>query len=251
MVRLLLSLVMLAAVSGAAMAQRLPDLPGEGGAPARPSLPAAALAERAAGVYRLSDPKGDVACAVTFATAKGKGGMVLTFEPACSRLFPLVQGVAGWSPSPRGGLQWRDEGGAVMLEFNETETGVFEAFATGERSVLFLNHAALSAATLPSPQDVAGGWVLTRAGQKALCRIKLDDAVLGGGQQVLEDRLVLKAGECDRGFAALGLFAWRIERELLVLYGKDDQVLTFRADGSGPNWQKIPAERPAVVLQKP
>lgn len=117
--------------------------------------------------------------------------------------------------------------------------------------MFFLHHATLATANLPSPADLAGRWQLARGGQRGTCAINLEDSVLGGGAQPLEDRLVLKASECDKPFAALALFAWRIERELLVLYGKDNNVLTFRSDAEAKVWTKLPADRTPLTLARP
>ncbi len=250
--------VLLGWVIGAtpAQAQGLPRLPepvAPVAAPRYPPVPLAVKIERIVGPWELSTPNGEKQCRLSHASAKGKTGMTVSFEVPCGTDFQITNDVAGWAMTPQGHLQWVSASGSVLLDFAETDTGIYEALRPGDPTVYFLTNLALAGASIPTPSDVAGPWTMARPQTRLSCSLVLEEDVLGGGASPMEERLVVKPSEaCEKSFNGLKLFAWRLERELLVLYSSsaDQPVLSFRRDGEG-RWNKVPADRQPLSLAKP
>ena len=86
----------------------------------------------------MSNPAGDRKCELTFRPDRAAGGLALAFGASCGQTFPVISGVAAWTIAPGGGIRWLDRAGAAILDFEETEVGIFEALKAGDPNVYFL-----------------------------------------------------------------------------------------------------------------
>ena len=215
-----------------------------------PALPNAAQIERAAGPWELSNPAGDRKCELSFKPERAAGGLALAFAPACAQTFPLVAGIAAWTIGPGGGIRWIDRAGAAILDFEETEVGIFEALKEGDSNVYFLTNLGLAGTALPTAEEVTGAWSLGQPRGRALCNLTFQSE-LAPGAGPLEQRFALEVGAgCERSVAALALTSWKLERERLVIYGTGTTMLTFKREPDG-RWTKSPADNRPLVMSRP
>lgn len=211
--------------------------------------PDPAQVERAVGPWELSNPAGDRKCAVTFRPDRVGSSRALTLAETCAATFPAVAGIAGWTISPSGGIRWTDRAGAPVLDFEETEVGIFESLRPGDSNVYFLTNLGLAGKTLPTADEVAGMWTLGQPRGRALCSLTLKQE-LADGAGALEQRFAVEvAGGCERSVAALGLNHWRLERELLVLGGQGPSALSFKREPDG-RWVKTPVDSRPLVMSR-
>ena len=90
--------------------------------------------------------------------------------------------------------------GAVVLEFTEVESAMYEAERKGEGLFFMRTQAAIKAATV-SPEQVFGEWTLFREFEKPLCKLTLSNASAGGENY----KIAVKPG-CDASVAGLRSF---------------------------------------------
>lgn len=236
--RLLLAVLMLAIAPTCAPAQAPPA-----------AVPDPARIERSVGPWELSNPAGSRKCPVTFRPERLGSGRVLQFGGTCATTFPGVAGMVSWTLGPSGGIRWMDGTGTTVFDFDETEVGIFESLRPGDSSVYFLINLGLASTALPTADDVTGLWTLGQPRGRSLCSLTLKQE-LAAGAGPLEQRFAMETAEgCERSVAALGLSHWRLERELLVLGGRS-QNLTFKREPDG-RWIKTPVDsRPLVMVRQ-
>src|SRR5262249_61329666 len=73
-----------------------------------------------------------------------------------------------------------DSKGAIVLDFMEVESHMYEAERKGEGLFFMRTQAAIKAATV-SPEQIFGEWTLFREFEKPLCKLTLSNASAGGG----------------------------------------------------------------------
>lgn len=206
--------------------------------------------ERALGPWELSNPAGDRKCAVTFRADRAGAGLALDFAPSCADLFPAISSVSGWRALDNGNIAWLDSTGQVNFDYGETEVGIFEAIRPGDPSIYFLTNLGLAGAQLPQPADLVGAWALAQPRARPLCTLTFrDDLVVTAN--ALEQRFALDvASGCERSIAAQNFSAWRLERELLMVFGSGGAVFTFKRDPDG-RWMRAPPENRPLILSRP
>lgn len=208
-----------------------------------------ARVERAIGPWELSNPAGNRKCAVEFRDRPAGPGLSLALSPACREAFPATAGVAAWGVSSAGNLLWLDAQGQPLFDFGETEVGVFEALRPGDPNVYFLTNLGLAGIQLPQADEVAGLWGLGRPGARPTCALELK-ADLAADLGVLEQRFAVEIRPgCERSIATLGLASWRLERELLMIFGTGPNILSFRREADG-RWTKTPADSRPLSLSR-
>ncbi|MEI8146520.1 MAG: AprI/Inh family metalloprotease inhibitor [Alphaproteobacteria bacterium] len=214
-----------------------------------PAPPTGAQVDRAIGPWELSNPAGSRKCTLEFKATRTGPGYQVAFGPACREAFPATAAITAWSVASNGNLVWLDNTGKTSFDFGETEVGIFEALRPGDATVYFLTNLGLVGTQLSQPDEIAGTWGLGRPGQAALCTLTLRDD-LAPGIGLLEQRFVLTvAPGCERSIAALALGSWRLERELLLMYGAQNLVLSFKRETDG-RWQKVPPDNRPLTLEK-
>lgn len=208
-----------------------------------------ARVERAVGPWELSNPAGNHKCSVEFRDRPAGPGLSLTLSPACREAFPATAAVAAWGISSAGNLLWLDAQGKPLFDFGETEVGVFEALRPGDPNVYFLANLGLAGIELPRADEVAGLWGLGRPGARPTCALDLK-ADMPADLGILEQRLAVEIRPgCERSIMNLGLASWRLERELLMIFGTGSNILSFRREQDG-RWTKTPADSRPLALTR-
>ena len=83
------------------------------------------------GAWEISNADRDKACAVTFKTDAARTGYKLELDPACGTTFPFAKDIEGWTLS-NDVVRMIDARGRAVIEFNEVESGMYEAERPGE-----------------------------------------------------------------------------------------------------------------------
>jgi Protease inhibitor Inh len=205
--------------------------------PATLSEPAKAMV----GAWEISNGARDKRCAITFKADAVTGGFKLEFDPPC-RDFPVLRDVGVWGIGAKDAVQLFDSKGAVILDFNEVESGMYEAERKGEGLFFMRSQAAIKAATV-SPEQLFGEWTLLQEADKPLCKLTLSKASSG------EDtyRIVVKPG-CTAAIMGLGLATWRLEINDLLLVGRGG---TWRfSESDATVWERIPPSTDPMLLMR-
>jgi hypothetical protein len=205
--------------------------------PATLSEPATAMI----GAWEISNAARDKRCALSFKAETVTGGFKLEFNPPCAD-FPVLRDVGVWDIGPKDAVRLFDSKGTVILDFNEVESGMFEAERKGEGLFFMRSQAAIKAATV-SPEQVFGDWTLLQEADKPLCKLTLSNASSG------EDtyRLVVRPG-CTAAILGLGFVTWRLEVNDLLLVGRGG---TWRfSESDATVWERIPPSTDPMVLMR-
>src|SRR6476661_9466504 len=223
-------LVALVLVSGA-------DLAG-----AQPASEPSEAAKAMVGAWEISNAARDKTCPVSFSLDAVTGGFKLELDEACGTAFPSLKDVTAWAMGPNDAVRLFNSKGAVVLEFTEVESFMYEAERKGEGLFFMRTQAAIKAATV-SPEQVFGEWTLFREFEKPLCKLTLSNASAGGESY----KITVKPG-CDASVAGLGLSTWRLDPDGLLLSGSGG---TWRFSESDPTtWERIPASTDPLVLMR-
>ncbi len=205
--------------------------------PATLSEPAKAMV----GAWEISNGARDKRCAVAFKADAVTGGFKLEFDPPC-RDFPVLRDVGVWAIGAKDAVQLFDSKGTVILDFNEVESGMYEAERKGEGLFFMRSQAAIKAATV-SPEQLFGEWTLLQEADKPLCKLTLSKASSG------EDtyRIVVRPG-CTAAILGLGLATWRLEINDLLLVGRGG---TWRfSESDATVWERIPPSTDPMLLMR-
>ncbi len=205
--------------------------------PATLSEPAKAMI----GAWEISNAARDKRCAVSFKSEAVAGGFKLEFDAPCTD-FPVLRDVGVWGIGPKDAVQLFDSKGTIILDFNEVESGMFEAERKGEGLFFMRSQAAIKAATV-SPDQLFGDWTLLQEADKPLCKITLSNAQSGDDTY----RIVVKPG-CSAPIMGLGLMTWRLEVNDLLLVGRAG---TWRfSESDATVWERIPPSTDPMVLMR-
>src|SRR5215813_4187549 len=219
---------------------RAQGTPPQGTSQGTSQLPDAAK-ELVGGAWEISNSDRDKRCPVTFSVDPAPGGFKLELDPACT-IVPLKQVVA-WMLGPKDVLRLVDSNRVPLFEFSEVESGIFEAERKGEGLYFMQTQAALKA-EIRSPDQIFGEWQIVRELDKPLCRLTLSDAAGGAAETY---KIIVKPG-CDARIAAFGPTTWRLDREQLVVTGRNS---TWRFTESDPTtWERTPLSTDPLLLMK-
>ena len=216
------------------------------------ALPSAALAQtplpepndaaRAlVGAWELSNPDRDRKCQITFRLDPAPPGRALAFSSACATMFPDLRPTAAWQLGRDDSLRLVDKQGAVLLELNEVEAGMYET--TPSHTHYFLQTlAAINKERITD--DLFGDWQFTRGTARVICQMTLGNTAYDTDSFVL----TLKPG-CDPLIARFAPVAWRLDRGQFVMLSAAG--LSWRFEESENAWSRIPALRPPLVMARP
>jgi hypothetical protein len=194
------------------------------------------------GAWEISNAARDKTCPLSFSLDAVTGGFKLELDEACGTAFPSLKDVTAWAMGPNDAVRLFNSKGAVVLEFTEVESFMYEAERKGEGLFFMRTQAAIKAATV-SPEQVFGEWTLFREVEKPLCKLTLSNASAGGENY----KIAVKPG-CDGSVAGLGLSTWRLDPDGLLLSGSGG---TWRFSESDPTtWERIPASTDPLVLMR-
>jgi hypothetical protein len=194
------------------------------------------------GAWEISNAARDKTCPLSFSLDAAPGGYKLELDAQCGRVFPSLKDVIAWLIGPNDEVRLLDRKGAIILDFTEVETSMYEAERKGEGLYFMRTQAAIKAETV-SPEQVFGDWTLLQEFEKPLCRLTLSNAAVGGESY----RVTIKPG-CAPAIAALGFSSWRLDSNELHLSGRD---ATWRfSESDATVWERIPPSSEPMVLMR-
>jgi len=211
------------------------------GAQAQAPAPSEA-AKAMAGGWEISNAARDKTCPLTLKLDVAAGGFKLELDPGCGAAFPSLKDLTVWTLGPNDAVRLHDSKGAVVLDFAEVESHVFEAERKGEGLFFLRTQDAVKAATI-SPEQLFGEWTLLKEFEKPLCKLTLLNASAGADGF----KLTVKPG-CDASVAGLGLTTWRLERDELLLVGRAGSWRFSESDAT--SWERIPPSADPLVLMR-
>jgi protease inhibitor Inh len=194
------------------------------------------------GAWEISNAPRDKTCPVTFQLDPAAGGYKLELDAACGTAFPQLKDVTFWAMGPNDAVRLFDSKGAIVLDFMEVESHMYEAERKGEGLFFMRTQAAIKAATV-SPEQIFGEWTLFREFEKPLCKLTLSNASAGSGNY----RVVVKPG-CDASVAGIGFTSWRLDDDGLLLSGNAGRWRFSESDAT--SWERIPASTDPMVLMR-
>src|SRR5258708_800231 len=212
------------------------------GAGAQAPAPSDAAKEMV-GAWEISNAARDKTCPVTFKLDPGAGGFKLELDEACGTAFPSLKDVGVWTMGPNDEVRLLNSKGAVVLDFMEVESHMYEAERKGEGLFFMRTQAAIKAATV-SPQQVFGEWTLFKEFEKPLCSLTLSSAAAGGGNY----KNTVKPG-CDTSVPHIRLFTWRVHSGGLLLSGRSLSLRFSASDAT--TVELIPATSAPPALLPP
>src|SRR6266446_1259630 len=184
------------------------------------------------GAWEISNAARDKTCPVTFK---------LELE-AAGTTFPSLKDVGVWTMGPNDEVRLLNSKGAVVLDFMEVESHMYEAERKGEGLFFMRTQAAIKAATV-SPEQVFGEWTLFKEFEKPLCSLTLSSSSAGGENY----KITVKPG-CDASVADIGLSTWRLDSDGLLLSGRSGSWRFSESDAT--TWERIPATSDPLVLMR-
>jgi Protease inhibitor Inh len=194
------------------------------------------------GAWEISNAARDKTCPLNFQLDVVTGGFKLELDETCGTAFPSLKDVTVWAMGPNDAVRLFNSKGAIVLDFTEVESHMYEAERKGEGLFFMRTQAAIKAATV-SPEQVFGEWTLLREFEKPLCKLTLSNASAGGESY----KITVKPG-CDASVAGIGLSTWRLDPDGLLLSGSGG---TWRFSESDPTtWERIPASTDPLVLMR-
>lgn len=198
-------------------------------------------AKAIAGDWEISNADREKACNLTFKTDAVKGGMKVEFDKACAGIFPATKDVEAWA-LVKDDLRLLDARGRAVFDFNEVESGMYEA---ERKEGLYFLQSHASAAPLPrAAEDMFGDWIISRAG-KAICTLSLTNNGAGGEMGYA---LRMQPG-CDAAVTRLNPVNWRMDRGELVLSSANGQSLRF-AEAEPNKWQRVPESAEGLTMSR-
>jgi hypothetical protein len=194
------------------------------------------------GAWEISNAARDKTCPVTFSLDAAAGGYKLDLDEACGTAFPSLKDVVSWAIGPKDAVRLVDSKGAIVLDFMEVESHMYEAERKGEGLFFMRTQAAIKAATV-TPEQIFGEWTLFREFEKPLCKLTLSNAAVGGDSY----KITVKPG-CDASVAGVGLTSWRLDADGLLLTGNGGSWRFSESDAT--SWERIPASTEPLVLMR-
>jgi protease inhibitor Inh len=208
---------------------------------ARAQAPSDAAKEMV-GAWEISNAARDKTCPLTFKLDAGAGGYKVELDEGCGKAFPSLKEIVVWSMGPNDSVRLFDSKGAVILDFTEVESHMYEAERRGEGLYFMRTQEAIKAATI-SPEQLFGEWALLKEMEKPLCKLTLSNATAGGDSY----KITVKPG-CEASIVGLGLATWRLNQAELVLIGRGG---TWRfSESDATTWERIPPSADPLVLMR-
>src|SRR5262244_159621 len=194
------------------------------------------------GAWEISNAARDKTCPVTFNLEPAAGSFKLDLDGICGTAFPALKDVVVWTMGPNDEVRLLNSKGAVILDFMEVESHMYEAERKGEGLFFMRTQAAIKAATV-TPEQVFGEWTLFKEFEKPLCRLTLSSESAGGENY----KITLKPG-CDASVADVELSTWRLDRDGLLLTGRGGSWRFSESDVT--TWERVPASSDPLVLMR-
>jgi hypothetical protein len=219
------SIALLVSCFGTALAQ-----------PASPGDSAKAMA----GTWEFTNADRDKTCTITLRLEPVAGGMRAEFDKACAAKFPFIGEIAAWTFAENDFLRLTDAKGSSVLEFNEVESGVYEAPRPGE-GILFIQNAGAAGPPSRTAAEVTGEWSIVRSAGKPVCGLTLSNTAAGA------DFVVRVRPPCDAFVTRFAPATWQVERGEIVLKAAKGNPWRFE-EQDATTWQRVPATADPVLL---
>jgi hypothetical protein len=197
-------------------------------------------AKAMAGTWEFTNADRDKTCTITLRLEPVAGGMRAEFDKACAAKFPFIGEITAWSFAENDFLRLVDAKGASVLEFNEVESGVYEAPRPGE-GILFIQNAGAGGPPSRTAAEVTGEWSIVRGAGKPLCGLTLSNTTAG------EDFAVRVRPPCDAFVMRFAPTTWQVERGEIVLKAAKGNPWRFE-EQDATTWQRVPATADPVLL---
>jgi hypothetical protein len=197
-------------------------------------------AQRMVGGWEISNVDRDRRCSLTFSTNRAPIGFRIVLDAECATAFPSLGDVVGWQFGEKDVLRLLNAKGAAVMQFTEVESGLFES-ERGAEGLLFLQTQAALKVETRTVEQMVGEWMLLREAGKPLCRLTLTGKA-GGPDRY---QLVIRPG-CDIAIATFGLRTWQLDRDQLVLAGRDG-VWRF-SESEATVWERVPLSVDPLLL---
>lgn len=194
------------------------------------------------GVWELSNPDRDRRCTLAFKLDAAAPGRAVTLGPTCAAAFPDLRPTAAWTMGSDDALKLVDAKGAVLLELNEVESGMYET--TPSYTHYFLQTLAASGKDR-IPDDLFGDWQITRGPGRPVCQLTLGNTAYDSDSFLL----TVKPG-CDAIITRFGPVAWKLDRGQFLMVTAKGETWRFE-ENEASIWSRIPAARPPVLMVKP
>jgi hypothetical protein len=197
-------------------------------------------AKAMAGTWEFTNADRDKTCTITLRLEPVAGGMRAEFDKACAAKFPFIGEIAAWTFVENDFLRLVDAKGASVLEFNEVESGVYEAPRPGE-GILFIQNAGAAGPPSRTAAEVTGEWSIVRGAGKPVCGLTLSNTAAGDGFAVR------MRPPCDAFVTRFAPAIWQVERGELVLKPSKGNPWRFE-EQDATTWQRVPATADPVLL---
>jgi Protease inhibitor Inh len=194
------------------------------------------------GSWEISNAARDKTCPLAFKLDAGAGGYKVELDAACGTAFPPLKDIQAWAMGPNDAVRLYDSKGALILDFTEVESHMYEAERRGEGLYFMRTQEAIKAVTV-SPEQLFGEWALLKEMEKPLCKLTLSNASAGGDSY----KITVKPG-CDASIAGLGLATWRLSQAELVLIGRGG-IWRF-SESDATTWERFPPSADPMVLMR-
>jgi Protease inhibitor Inh len=194
------------------------------------------------GAWEISNAARDKTCPLTFKLDPAGAGFKVELEESCGTAFPSLKDVVAWAIGPNDAVRLFDSKGALVLDFTEVESHMYEAERRGEGLFFMRTQAAIKAATV-TPEQLFGEWTLAQEMEKPLCKLSLSKALVGADSY----RIVVRPG-CTAAIADLAFSTWRLESNELLLSGRAGPWRFSESDAN--TWERIPPSADPMVLMR-
>ena len=114
------------------------------------------------GAWEISNAARDKTCPLAFKLDAGAGGYKVELDAGCGTAFPSLKDIQAWLMGPNDSVRLYDSKGAVVLDFTEVESNMYEAERRGEGLYFMRTQEAIKAATVNPEQLLATGLCLRR-----------------------------------------------------------------------------------------
>ena len=196
------------------------------------------------GTWEFSNADREKTCSITLRNEPNRVGKRVDFDPACLNLFPFVKDVVAWQYSENDFLKLLDAQGASVLEFNEVESGIFEAPKPGE-GIMFIQNASSLGPAPKTADQITGEWSIIRRTGRAICGLSLTNTPSGE-----EFTLRVQPG-CDPVVTRFAPVTWQMDRGEIVLRAANGQSWRFEEGEDSGKWQRVPqTANPLLMVRK-
>lgn len=207
-----------------------------------PAPPPGDAAKAMVGTWEISNAARDRTCPLAFSLDAAGSGYRADLDAGCGTAFPSLKDVGVWAIGSGDSVRLFDSKGALVLDFTEVESQMYEAERRGEGLYFMRTQAAIKAATV-SAEQVFGEWTLLQEFEKPLCKLTLSNVAAGSESY----QIAVKPG-CTAAIAGLGLSTWRLESDELLLVGRGG---TWRfSESDAKTWERIPPSTDPMLLMR-